>query len=803
MDETGQGVDGIQLSITNEAGTTLGTSLTVNGGNYSFTNLPAGFGYTVTPGNNSFFTFTPLSASPLTGNMTFDFTGLRLLYAISGTTIDGTGNGISGVKVNLSGSRSASTTTDSSGAFAFTGLPAGGDYSVTLPTTPFYTFISQSFTNLISNQSANLTGTLRQYSITGRITEGVNGLGGVTVSLSGSSPATVTTDSNGNYTFTDLNAGRNYTVSPSKTHYVFTPSHLVVNNLGSDVSAGFDGLFRYFISGRALDNANRGVAGITVTLSGSLSGATVTAADGSYSFAVAPLGNYTLTPSIEQDWYSISPPNQSLNSLSNDQTMNFSATLAPVPDPPYVLEFDATPKTVAYGPFWSENVDLGHFFWEFWAMPGNDAGSRYLLSDGYGGAHALLFGFVHYGSAEPGRYRLFGNLFDGTNVVYFFSDQGPAAGEWGHFAVGWDGQNLMTYFDGVPVGKTAFIGPRRTPGPGGGGGQLLIGGSDHNNFDGRIAQVRGYEGTNPREDPTGADKDRPESSFAPQTVFAVDGNLLSYYFRSAPRVADLSMGHDGRSHPGVLLGTLYSMLQLCPGCPVPNFVIDPTAPNFATGAASSPVLVDNPAAPPGGARIFDSFSRANPTYLFNGNGGLGATESGTAGPKNWRTNQQSSKQPFGILNGRAVLLANDTYVTWIPTGSSSANLDVRVDRHPGIVGAGLDTGLGFRVFDDHNFFFAYTQAGNDASSPRTLTVGYYLNGVRTNLVAGVNLPLSWTTLRVVTKNSGEITVYADSTPVYAITNSTMANSSGAGLYNNSSGLALLNRWDDFVVFDAP
>ncbi|HEY3026775.1 MAG TPA: carboxypeptidase regulatory-like domain-containing protein, partial [Pyrinomonadaceae bacterium] len=802
LDETGQGVDGIQLTITNEARTTLGTSLTVDGGNYSFANLPAGFGYTVTPGNNSFFTFSPLSTSLLTGNLTFDFSGVRRLYAISGRTIDGMGAGIGGVTVNLSGSRSASTTTDGSGAFSFTGLPAGGDYSVTPPTTPFYTFTSQSFTNLISNQSANLTGTLRQYSITGRIKEGANGLGGVTVNLNGSLQATATTDSNGDYAFANLNAGRNYTVTPSKTHYGFTPSNLVLNNLSNDVNAGFDGLFRYFIGGRVLDNANRGVAGITVTMAGSQSAARVTAADGSYTFAVPP-GSYTLTPSIEQDWYSLSPTNQILNSISDDQTVNFTATMAPIPNPSYVLEFDGSPKSVDYGYYWSPGVDLGHFFWEFWAMPGNNAGATYMLTDGYGGAHALLFGLSHMGTSEPGRYQLFGDIYNGiTHENYFRSDQGPAQGEWGHFAVGWDGQNIITYLNGVPVGKSAFAGPRRTPGIGGGGSWLLIGGSDHNNLDGRIAEARGYEVSNPREDPNGLDKTLVESSFAPQTIFAPGGNLLSYYFRPALKIADLSQGYEGKSHAGLSRGTIYGYGDPCVGCPTPKFVIDPTAPNFAAGTAPAPVAVATPPVTPTGARIFDSFSRANSTYVFNGNGGLGATEGGTAGSKNWQTNQQSSKpQPFGILNGRAVMLANDTYVTWIPTGSSSAKLNVSVDRRPGVAGSGLDTGLSFRVLDDRNFFFAYTSVNNDASTSRILTVGYYLGGQRVNLVTGVNMPASWTTLRVVTKSSGEITVYADATQVYATTNNTLSNATGAGLYNNSSGLGLVNRWDNFTVFD--
>ncbi len=172
-----------------------------------------------------------------------------------------------------------------------------------------------------------------------------------------------------------------------------------------------------------------------------------------------------------------------------------------MPDPQYVLEFDGQPKSVDHLNFWPEGVDLGHFFWEFWAMPGEHAAATYLLSDGYGGSHALLFGVHAFNSSEPDRYELSGNVFDGLHpTTTFGSDIGPAINEWGHYAVGWDGQSIITYFNGVPVGKTPFSGPRRTPGPGNGGGRLLIGGSDHNNFHGRIAQVRGYENTNPRED---------------------------------------------------------------------------------------------------------------------------------------------------------------------------------------------------------------------------------------------------------------------------------------------------------------
>jgi hypothetical protein len=46
-------------------------------------------------------------------------------------------------------------------------------------------------------------------------------------------------------------------------------------------------------------------------------------------------------------------------------------------------------------------------------------------------------------------------------------------------------------------------------------------------------------------------------------------------------------------------------------------------------------------------------------------------------------------------------------------------------------------------------------------------------------------------------------VYADGVLLYTATNSSLANATGAGLYNNSKGLGLVNRWDNFTVYDAP
>lgn len=435
-------------------------------------------------------------------------------------------------------------------------------------------------------------------------------------------------------------------------------------------------------------------------------------------------------------------------------------------------------------------------------MPGDNAGATYMISDGWGGAHAILFGVANFGAREPGRYQLFGNIWNGSNLTSFASDEGPAPHEWGHYAAGWDGNYIVIYFNGVPVGKTAFTGPRITPGGAQGCGRLLIGGSDHSNFIGRIAQVRGYETYNPREDAGIV-----YASAAPETVFSVDGSLLSYFFVPSENIADLSLyGQYGRQHAGLLHDTINGVPFPCAGCPLPQFVIDPTAPDFAHPEAPGqlPAPVDNPAAVPSGALTFDSFSRRNSTYALGGTGGLSKTEGGTVGQQNWLSGSVSGlPQPFGLLNGRAVILSNVAAVTWVSIPSPHSGLDIRVDRHAGFWGSGQNTGISFRVADTRNYFFAYSSDDADTSQPKKLTVGYYSDGLRTDLATRVVMPEGWITLRVVTTSTGVVSVYADSPLLYTTNNGFLSSSAGAGLYNNGPSLGLTNRWDNFTIFDAP
>ncbi|MCM3871876.1 MAG: carboxypeptidase regulatory-like domain-containing protein [Pyrinomonadaceae bacterium] len=646
------------------------------------------------------------------------------------------------------------------------------------------------------------------YAIRGRITVNGTPFGGVTVSLSGGATSVVTaTDTEGNYSILAPSAA-DYVLSASTSDedYIFEPANYSVTQIDGERHADFSAVFHRVLSGRVANTDGRGVFGVTVTLSGTQTGTTSTASDGTYSFPFTTFGNYVLTPSKIQGYYSFAPQNVRLTGRPGNRRADFSAPLNVSLSPSYVLEFDGTPKTVDYSIrlpddynlFWPDGVEYGHFFWEFWAMPGANASGTYLISDGYGGAHAILFGVSNFGTI-PGRYQLAGNVWNGSNYVSFGSDDGPAPNEWGHLAVGWDGTNITTYFNGVPVGQTSYVGPRITPGGGQGCGRLLIGGSDHLNFQGRIAQVRGFENNNPREIGSLV-----FATFAPQTVFSVDGNLLSYFFRPSNDIADLSQyGQYGRQHPGLVRSTANGVInEECPGCPVPQFVIDPTAPDFANpnqpGQPSAPV--DTPAPVPTGALIFDSFSRANSTYALGGVGGLRSSEGGSLGPKVWQTSEGGADPlPFGILNGHGVPLANTTALTWVNTGSGGSNFEIRTERRARTFGTGHNTGISFRVVDASNYFFAYSSDGANTSRPQTLTVGHRVAGLRTALASGVSMPVEWTTMTVVTTGAGAILVYADGTLLYSASSSLFSNSDGMGLYNNGPGLGLTNRWENFRV----
>ncbi|HEX8650066.1 MAG TPA: carboxypeptidase regulatory-like domain-containing protein [Pyrinomonadaceae bacterium] len=248
-------------------------------------------------------------------------------YTISGRVMVGT-SGLDGVTMKLTGSRTLTQTTASGGNYSFAGLPTG-NYTVT-PVRAGYTFnpAQASFNNLSANQTAaNFTATANSYTISGRILIGTSPLAGVTVKLTGSRTLSATTDSLGNYKFAALTGGGNYTVTPSKVGYKFTPVSRTFTALSANqTTANFSAAVQNFsISGRVMVGTTT-LAGVTMKLTGTRTLTTTTTSLGGYKFANLPAGgNYTVTP--VKTGYTFNPVKTSFIPLSANQTAaNFAAT---------------------------------------------------------------------------------------------------------------------------------------------------------------------------------------------------------------------------------------------------------------------------------------------------------------------------------------------------------------------------------------------------------------------------------------------------------------------------------------------
>ena len=197
-------------------------------------------GYNVTA--NSAYTqrTTTITITPGTGTAV-NFTVIQdpLTFTISGFLTPA----ISGVPIQLSGSMNLSTTTDSGGNYSFSGLTAGGTYTVT-PTLAGYVFgplASQTFTNLTaSQQGVNFTDALGKSTISGQVTVNGVGLGNVTINVNGPQNGTATTDASGKFSISLFN-NSTYTVSADLAGYSFS-APFTFPTLQANQTANFTGI---------------------------------------------------------------------------------------------------------------------------------------------------------------------------------------------------------------------------------------------------------------------------------------------------------------------------------------------------------------------------------------------------------------------------------------------------------------------------------------------------------------------------------------------------------------------------------
>jgi hypothetical protein len=282
---------------------------------------------------------------------------------LNGNDADNSEPGIAGVTVTLTGTSSLgspvdlTTTSASNGTYSFTGL-AAGTYTVTETPPPGYVTETANAgsqggtaaTAVVSNVTlatgaAGTNYNFGQYqtsSIAGVVYNDVNrndvygapdtGIAGVTVALTGTTGAgghvtlTTTSASNGAYSFTGLAPGvytvtetppAGYTTETANAGSLGgTAATAVVSNV--TVASGQTGTSYNFgqyvpatssiagtvyndLNGNDVDNSEPGIAGVTVTLTGTTTGGksvtltTTSASNGTYSFTGLAAGTYTVT----------------------------------------------------------------------------------------------------------------------------------------------------------------------------------------------------------------------------------------------------------------------------------------------------------------------------------------------------------------------------------------------------------------------------------------------------------------------------------------------------------------------------
>jgi hypothetical protein len=222
-----------------QGGTTVATTTGTSGGSYSFANIANGT-YTVTPTNNS-FSFNPtnqpvtVSGGPATVPV-FNATAVAT-FTVTGTMVPPSAGTGTAVTLTQNGTTVATTSADSSGTYTFSTV-ANGTYTVT-PTNSAYSFNPTNQPVTVSGGPATVpvfaaTAT-STWSISGAITPPASGFQAtVILSQNGTTVATATVDSSGNFSFAAVANGV-YTATPSKSGCSFSPPSQTITVNGANV----------------------------------------------------------------------------------------------------------------------------------------------------------------------------------------------------------------------------------------------------------------------------------------------------------------------------------------------------------------------------------------------------------------------------------------------------------------------------------------------------------------------------------------------------------------------------------------
>ena len=159
--------------------------------------------------------------------------------------------------------------------------------------------------------------------ITGTISPLAAGAGTIVV-LGGAGSGSVSADSQGVFTFSLVPDG-NYSITPSRAGYTFTPASRAVTVAGANVTGvnfTAQAVPTYTLSGSITPAATG--AGATVTLSGGATASTTANGSGNYTFSGLSNGQYTVTPSKAATAFT--PASAVVTITDANVTQNFTAT---------------------------------------------------------------------------------------------------------------------------------------------------------------------------------------------------------------------------------------------------------------------------------------------------------------------------------------------------------------------------------------------------------------------------------------------------------------------------------------------
>jgi hypothetical protein len=153
---TGAPLSGVAINLT---GAQSGVAVTDSQGNFRFSGLPTSGSYTVAVDKRHYTSSSSHTFARPANNVTAVFTATLKRHTIRGRIAKWNGIGISGVSVQLLGSPNTVAVTDASGAYSFSDLASGGNYTVVPSLTKFeFAPFNLSFDKLAEDRLANFLG---------------------------------------------------------------------------------------------------------------------------------------------------------------------------------------------------------------------------------------------------------------------------------------------------------------------------------------------------------------------------------------------------------------------------------------------------------------------------------------------------------------------------------------------------------------------------------------------------------------------------------------------------------------------